>query len=510
MQPIEFFFRAARRTPDAVAAIASDRSVTFAELAAEVMRVAAFLSAQDPRPQTRVCVGCKNSIEHLIAILAVIAAGKTWVALNPRNGDPELKRIVEFTRPSAMLVDEAMGQRIHGHGVTTYLLDGAPADTVFRRAGNHAARFKPTYLPLDATVAIKFTGGTSGVPKGVMQPHRGWNANIVSQRFAYNFTARDRYLVNAPLTHGASTYILPILGSGGAFVFPEDTKPAALLHTIAAYAVTTFFAPPTMVTMLVDAARGENVATPSLRNVIYGGAPMRPNRIREAQEAFGPVIAATYGQTEAPQIITHLSAAELMQPENLTSAGRPSLFTDVGIMDPEGQLLPPGEQGEIVARGDLVMTGYLDMPDKTAETIVDGWLHTGDLGVVDERGHLFLRDRLREVIISGGFNVYPSDVETVLSQHPAVAECAVVGIPDDHWGEAVHAAVEPRPDVAIDPDEIIAYVKRELGSVKAPKVVHLFAVMPKSAVGKVLKTDIRATILQRVAAGKEPAGASGA
>lgn len=497
MLPIEFFFRAAQRTPGEVAVITPDRRVTFAELAADVTRVAAYLQAHDPRPQTRVCVGCRNSVEHLIAILAVIAAGKTWVALNPRNGDPELQRIVEFTEPTALLIDEAMAARIDGHGITTFMLDGTPSDTVFHRAANHEARFTKLYPPLDATVAIKFTGGTSGTPKGVMQPYRGWNANIVSQRHAYNFTARDRYLVNAPLTHGASTYILPILGTGGAFVFPEDTKPATLLHTIAAHDVTTFFSPPTMVTMLVEAARTANVRTPSLRNVIYGGAPMRPNRIREAQDAFGPVIAATYGQTEAPQIITHLSTTELTDPDNLASAGRKSLFTDVGIMDPDGKLLPPGEQGEIVARGDLVMTGYLNMPDKTAETIVDGWLHTGDLGLFDERGYLFVRDRLREVIITGGFNVYPSDVETVLSQHPGIAECAVVGIPDDHWGEAVHAAVEAKPNARLDPQEIMGFVKRELGSIKTPKVVHVFASMPKSAVGKVLKTSVRDAILKQ-------------
>ena len=147
-------------------------------------------------------------------------------------------------------------------------------------------------------------------------------------------------------------------------MFPEDTKPDTLLHTIAEHDVTTFFSPPTMVTMLVDAARTANVRTPSLRNVIYGGAPMRPNRIREAQDAFGPVIAATYGQTEAPQIITHLSTTELTDADNLASAGRRSLFTDVAIMDADGNLLLPGEQGEIVARGDLVMAGYLNMPDE--------------------------------------------------------------------------------------------------------------------------------------------------
>jgi fatty-acyl-CoA synthase len=500
MQPIEFFFRAARSTPNEMAVIAPDRRVTFSELAAAVMQLAAYLQAEDPRPQTRVCVGCKNSVEHLVAILAVIAAGKTWVALNPRNGDPELQRIVEFTEPSAMLVDEAMAARIDSKGVQTYLLEGPAADNVFRRAGNYEARYTRTFLPLDATTAIKFTGGTSGVPKGVMQPYRGWNANIVSQRHAYNFTARDRYLVNAPLTHGASTYILPILGAGGAFVFPENTEAATLLAAIAEHDVTTFFSPPTMVTMLVEAVRRSPIRTPSLRNIIYGGAPMRPNKIREVQEAFGPVIAATYGQTEAPQIITHLSAAELTEPENLASAGRPSLFTEVGIMDAQGRLLGAGEQGEIVVRGDLVMTGYLNMPDKTAETIVDGWLHTGDLGLFDERGYLFLRDRLREVIITGGFNVYPSDVETVLAQHPDIAECAVVGIADEHWGEAVHAAVEPKVNATIDPAEIIAFAKRELGSVKAPKVVHVFSTMPKSAVGKVLKTSVREKILTMPAA----------
>jgi len=496
MQPIEFFFRAAARTPNEVAVIASDRQVTFSEVAAQVMSLAAFLKAEDPRPQTRVCVGCKNSVEHLVAILAVIAAGKTWVALNPRNGDPELQRIVEYIRPSAMLLDEAIAARIDCHGVTTYTLDGPANHTVFRRARDCEAPFTRTYLPLDATTAIKFTGGTSGVPKGVMQAYRGWNANIVSQRHAYQFTPKDRYLVNAPLTHGASTYILPILGAGGAFVFPDDTKPAALLHAIARHEVTTFFSPPTMVTMLVEAARSENVRTPSLRNVIYGGAPMRAARIREAQEAFGPVLAATYGQTEAPQIITNLSSAELVHEENLASAGRPSLFTDVGIMNEAGDLLPPGDQGEVVVRGDLLMTGYFNMPDETAKTIRDGWLHTGDLGVFDDRGHLFLRDRLREVIITGGFNVYPSDVEIVLSQHPAIAECAVIGIPDDHWGEAMHAAVEAKPGMEIDPMDVIAFVRAELGPVKTPKVVHVFETMPKSAVGKVLKAGIRQVIIQ--------------
>ena len=504
MQPISFFFRAAARYPNATAVIAPDRQLTFAQLGGQVTQLAAYLAAEDPRPQTRVCVGCGNSIEHLIAILAVIAAGKTWVALNPRNGDPELQRIVEFTKPAALLLDRAMATRVDAGTVPVYLMDGVPADTALGRAAKTDAAYRPIYAPLDATVAIKFTGGTSGVPKGVMQPYRAWNTCIVSQRHAYGFTARDRYLVSAPLTHGASTYILPILGAGGAFVFPEDTRPATLLQTIADHSVTTFFAPPTMIQMLVDAAQTANRSTPSLRNVIYGGAPMRPNRIREAQDAFGPVIHATYGQTEAPQIITHLGAVEIADPDNLASAGRPSLMTEVRIMDADRRLRPAGEVGEVVVRGDLVMTGYLDMPDKTAETIVDGWLHTGDLGLLDERGYLFLRDRSRDVIITGGFNVYPSDVETVLARHPAVADCVVFGVPDDHWGEAVHAAIEPRPYLTPDIAAITAFLKHELGSVKTPKVVHVFPAMPKSPVGKVLKNAVRNQVLASLRAAEQP------
>jgi acyl-CoA synthetase (AMP-forming)/AMP-acid ligase II len=175
-------------------------------------------------------------------------------------------------------------------------------------------------------------------------------------------------------------------------------------------------------------------------------------------------------------------------------------------MDKDNQLLPPGELGEVVVRGDLVMTGYFNMPDKTAETIVDRWLHTGDLGLFDERGYLFLRDRLRDVIITGGFNVYPSDVETVLSRHPAVANCAVFGIPDDHWGEAVHAAVEPKPDASVDEQDVVAFLKRELGSVKAPKKVHILQSMPKSAVGKVLKNSVRDEVIAALSTPRERLG----
>jgi acyl-CoA synthetase (AMP-forming)/AMP-acid ligase II len=288
--------------------------------------------------------------------------------------------------------------------------------------------------------------------------------------------------------------MLPLLGAGGALIFPEDTKPAGLLDAAAAHDATICFAPPTLILALVEEQRGKPRRLNALRYLVYGGAPMRPEQIRAAQSVFGPVLCTSFGQTEAPQIITFLPPAA-MAGEHLASVGRPSLMTRVAIVGKDGAPLPVGEEGEIAVRGDLVMSGYLCAEQETRKTLVDGWLRTGDAGVFDDRGYLFLRDRIRDVIITGGFNVYPGDVEVVLSAHPAIADCSVVGVPDEKWGEAVHAAVQLRPGMSVDVDELIGLVKRELGSVKAPKHVHLFESLPRSAVGKVLKPAIRETIV---------------
>jgi acyl-CoA synthetase (AMP-forming)/AMP-acid ligase II len=230
---------------------------------------------------------------------------------------------------------------------------------------------------------------------------------------------------------------------------------------------------------------------PSLRHLIYSAAPMSPARIRDAQQVFGPVVETAYGQVEAPQIITAMRAADLMLDENLESVGHQSSVTNVAIMAPDGAELPPGEIGEIVVEGPLLMSGYLNRPQLTAETIVDGWLHTGDLGFLDERGFLFIRGRLREVINTGGFKVFPGDVESVLVKHPAVAEACVFGAEDAKWGEAIHAAVRLVPGAEPAPTELIDFVKRELDSVKAPKRIHFVNELPRNAAGKVSRVAVR-------------------
>jgi acyl-CoA synthetase (AMP-forming)/AMP-acid ligase II len=224
---------------------------------------------------------------------------------------------------------------------------------------------------------------------------------------------------------------------------------------------------------------------------------MRTEKVIEAQQVFGHVETG-YGQTEAPAIISYLSAEEALDVRNLGSVGRAALLTDIAIMDPEGRMLAPRQHGEVVVRGDLVMSGYWKQPEKTAESFTNGWLRTGDGGYLDERGYLYLKGRVRDVIITGGFNVYPADVENVLGKHPAVYDCAVIGVEDVKWGEAVHAAVQRRAGDTATEEDLIAWVRQQLDPVKTPKAIHFFDALPRTANGKVAAREVLQHIEQRL------------
>jgi len=498
MFPIDFFWRAAARWPDRTAIDAPEGLTPYATLAGEVAALAAALCALDPAPGSRVGILARNSREHLLALLATLAAGKVWVPLNVKSTAPEIQRIVDITEPgivvadpgSAALIETVRTQRVWtGDGAA----QGLPtvASLVAQHAG--AARLDLAALGLkDAdTQAIKFTGGTTGVPKGVMQPYRAWMANITNQIQGWGFDEHERYVLAAPITHGTSTYVLPILAQGGCHVVLAEAGADAVRTAFRDRAGTCCFMPPTLVYMLMALPGSTRADYPRLRRLIYGGAPMPPEKIRQVRAFFGPVLGTTYGQTEAPQILTVMRPEDFEDERNWSSVGRRTWFNDVEIMAPDGRLLPAGEVGEVVARGDLVMSGYWRLPDKTAETLVDGWLHTGDRGLFDARGYLHLKDRLKDLVITGGFNVYPTDVENALGQHPAVHECAVFGVPDDKWGEAVQAAVQLREGHQASAAELIAWVRERLGPVQTPKHIHFHASLPRSPVGKVLKTAVR-------------------
>jgi acyl-CoA synthetase (AMP-forming)/AMP-acid ligase II len=480
MYPIDFFFRAAEQYPERIALDGPEGQVTYSQLAADTRALAAALQELDPAPQTRVAICAGNSARHILALLAVLASGKVWVPLNYRSTEREIGRILDATEPSIVIVD----------GVGAPLaLDELLARCAGREPQRHA-------LPRDATQAIKFTGGTTGLPKGVMQPYHAWNAGIINQIMSWGLTHEDRYVVAAPITHGTGTYLLPVLARGGAHLLLDGVTPASITAAFRERGGTLSFMPPTLIYMIMAQPGVSRADFPRLRNLIYGGAPMPVEKIDRAREFFGPVLGTTYGQTEAPQIMTVLRPADLEAPENRASVGRVTWLSDVAIMSPDGALLPRGEIGEVVVQGDLVMSGYWRLPEKTAETVVDGWLHTGDTGLIDARGYLFLKDRLRDVIITGGFNIYPVDVENALSAHPAVYECSVFGLPDDKWGEAVHAAVQFHPGAQADADELKTHVRALLGPVATPKQFHIHDSLPRSSVGKVLKNAVRDAALK--------------
>ncbi|CAG9167748.1 class I adenylate-forming enzyme family protein [Cupriavidus respiraculi] len=504
MLPIDLFWRAAQRWPDNVAIDAPQASITYRALAARVAALATAMQAIDPAAQSRVGICAGNSAEHIVALLAVLASGKIWVPLNPKSTQPELRRIVDATEPSILVLDAELAPLLEGAPATRLFTSPAPAgaDSLESAIGRHAGAPPPVLsLHRDDTQAIKFTGGTTGAPKGVMQPYRAWVANIVNQIHAWGFDEHDRYVVAAPITHGTSTYVLPILAQGGCHVIMAGGGAEAVRRTFRERRGTVSFMPPTLIYMLMALPGASRDDYPALRRLIYGGAPMPTEKIREARAFFGPVVGTTYGQTEAPQLLTVLRPDDYEQDCNLASVGRTTWFSEVSIMAPDGRLLPSGEVGEVVARGDLVMTGYWRRPDLTDTTIVDGWLHTGDRGLIDERGYLYLKDRLRDVVITGGFNVYPIDVENALGQHPAVHECAVFGMPDDKWGEAVHAAVQLREGSKATEAELVAFVRERLGPVQTPKRIHFHDSLPRSTVGKVLKNAVRDRAMAGNAAG---------
>jgi acyl-CoA synthetase (AMP-forming)/AMP-acid ligase II len=504
MLPIDLFYRGVGQWPDAIAAEDADAALTYRELAQQVDALASALQALAPEAGRCIGICAPNTLEHLVSILATLAAGHVWVPLNPRNGKAETDAIIAATRPVLVIADALCLDRFSPTGARVVVSRPRVAGPERSVAGlidefRHQSprRVEPS---LEATQAIKFTSGSTGKPKGVLQSYRSWNACAAGILEAFRFAEDERFLAAAPVTHGTSCFILPILSRGGRLILLERPRPSDILAAFARHGVTATYLTPTMIYMLLAEDAARSGAFPTLRHLIYSGAPMRAQQIRAAQGVFGACLETCYGQAEAPQIIAYMRAADFADEANLAAVGHPGAGTQIGVMDASGTLLGRGEVGEIVVRGDLVMSGYLDHPEATAATIIDGWLHTGDLGLVDEHGLLFIKGRLREMIISGGFNIYPSDVEGALGKHPAVHECAVFGVDDPKWGEAVHAAIELNPGHGVGEEELIAHVKTLLDSVKAPKRIHIVAQLPRSPVGKVLRREAKAMVLRDLAA----------
>lgn len=442
------------------------------------------------------------------SVFGISRAGAVWCPINPRNEAAENREllagfdceVVIYQGAFAPLVEQIAPELPEVH--TFVRLDGEPveghlawADFVAAGEGMTVERHAEDELAL-----IVGTGGTTGRPKGVMLLERNIEAMTALTLMGYPFGPRPVYLAVAPLTHAAGVLCFPMLAMGGEVVIMRTPDVHGVLERIAAHRVTHLFMPPTLIYMLLQAEELDATDLGSLQCFWYGAAPMSVARLEEALTRIGPVMAQLFGQTEAPMMISmlppdeHFDADGAVARGRLASAGRPAPLVTTAIMAEDGTLLPPGERGEIVVRGSLVMAGYYKNPEATAEASAHGWHHTGDIGYLDEEGYLFIVDRAKDMIISGGFNVYSTEVEQALMAHEAVQDCAVVGLPDERWGERVVAVVQPHAGQVVDPDELIAFVKGRIGSVKAPKEVHVWDDLPRSKVGKVVKPEIKARL----------------
>ena len=453
----------------------------------------------------RVAVLSANDPLALTCVFGVSRAGAVWCPINPRNEADENRQLFElfgcrflfFQSAFADLVARIRDQLPQLEWLVC--LDGeVPGALSYDRwLADHGSDSVVDQRPADGLCIIAGTGGTTGRPKGVRLTEENMLTSTASALMSYPFGDRPQYLALAPLTHSAGVLTFPILSLGGHVVVMPAPDIGKFLSLIEQHGITHAFLPPTVIYGILDHPDLEGTNLSSLRCLWYGAAPMSPTRLEEALKRIGPVLGQLFGQTEAPNMIATLAPADhfhsdgSIATERLSSAGKPTPLTTVAIMNDEGVLLDRCERGEIVVRGPLVMQGYHDNLEATAEAGTHGWHHTGDIGYLDDEGYLYVVDRAKDMIITGGFNVYSAEVEQALLAHPSVKECAVVGLPDDKWGERVTAAVLLRPGRETSGEELIAFVRKRIGSMKTPKQIQIWSDLPRSKVGKVLKTEVR-------------------
>jgi long-chain acyl-CoA synthetase len=503
--------RAAALHGDAQAVVAGERTVTYRELARRVAALGAALDELGVSEQGRVGFLGFNSLAHLESSIGVPAAGRVLVSLNYRLTAGELSFIANDCQLEALIVDRAqleLGRRLREEVGTLRELvldDEGPVvagchryETLLERPGVPARELDERTL-----AAISYTGGTTGAPKGVMLSHGNLLANARHNLIATGHSGSDRWLHVCPMFHVAGTAnVFACTWVGAAQVILPRFDPVAVLATMREEQITHTVFVPTMLAMLLEELdrAGGRADFPALRHIQYAASPISPELQRRVLERFDCDVVQFYGMTEAAPTVTGLSAAahrlglagEEPHAARLLGIGVPVVGVEAEVRAFDGSRLAAGEIGELYVRGPNVMLGYWKRPDATDAALVDGWYRTGDAARADGDGYLYVVDRLKDMIITGGENVYSVEVEAALMEHPAVAEAAVFGIPDPRWGEAVHAAVVPVAGSAIEEGELIAHCRALLAGYKVPRSIELRGEpLPKSGAGKLLKSRLR-------------------
>ena len=474
-------------------------------LADRAARLAAGLrDIHGVRPGDRVALAMTNTPEYVEALFAIWHGGFAAVPINAKLHPREFAYILGDSDARVCLATEDLAEAIAG------IADGLAELRAVVAAGS------PDYAKLlaaepaamadaapDDLAWLFYTSGTTGRPKGAMLSHRNLLVMTLSYFADVDQVGADSTIVHAaPMSHGSGLYLLPHIAKGGCQVIPESRgfNGDEFLSLLPLHANVTAFFAPTMVTRLVNAPALGSADLANLRTIVYGGGPMYAEDCLRALDALGPCLVQIYGQGESPMTITGLSRAAHLDRghprymQRLASVGIARTDVEVRVCDADDRDLAPGEVGEVLVRGDVVMTGYWRNPDATAETLRGGWLHTGDMGAFDEDGYLTLKDRSKDLIISGGANIYPREVEEVLLRHPGVLEVSVIGRPHDDMGEEVVAFVVARPDASPDAAALDALCIENMARFKRPRAYRFIDALPKNNYGKVLKTELRKAV----------------
>jgi fatty-acyl-CoA synthase len=479
--------RRARMSPGRIALVDGDREWTYRDVYERSTRLAHVLAGSGIGPGDRVAYLGPNHPTFLETLFAAGMLGAVFVPLNTRLAVPELAYILRDCAAAALMwapqhAEAAADLRarvdLRRHiGLDEYedLLATAPATPLDEPVDEHAV------------CMIMYTSGTTGRPKGAMLTHANIAWNSFNLLLDVDVTSTEVTLVSAPMFHVAALNltVLPTFLKGGRCVLVQAFEPAQTLDLIERHGVTYLFGVPAMFLMLARAPRWAEADLSSLRSVTCGGAPV-PEALISTYQQRGLTFMQGYGLSEASPGVLFLRADDSTR--KIGSAGTPVFFGDVRVVQPDGTPVEPGEPGEILAQGPNVMAGYWQLPAETAEVITaDGWLRTGDIAITDGEGYLYIRDRVKDLIISGGENIYPAEVEDLLYKHPAVAECAVIGVPDDRWGEVGRAVVVLRDGVSVEPAELLDFMDGRIARYKIPKSVVFVDALPRTGSGKVLK-----------------------
>ena len=495
--------RAANSRPDNTAIrVGTEQHSTYRTLGERVARIAGWLRGPAGlQPGERVGFAMSNSPEFIEVLWACWHAGLVAVPINAKLHITDFRYI--FTNSGARLGFTTPDLSEDLNGLLPELPDcGAMITT---GSGAYAGMLDAEPLPMEPRAAddlawLFYTSGTTGQPKGAMLSHRNLLACLQGYLSDIDTVEEDfHWLHAAPMSHGGGLYSLPFVAKAACQTIPASGKfdPSEIMDLLGDTTNLCFFAAPTMVKRLLEHPAVRDGDTTNLRSIVYGGAPMYVADAKEALELFGPKLAQLYGQGESPMTITALGRHEFQradQPDfdqRLASVGRAFTNTEVAILDDDDNRLPAGELGEVCVRGEPVMAGYWGNPEASADALRNGWLHTGDVGVMDEAGYLTLKDRSKDMIISGGTNIYPREVEEVMLLHPGVLEVCVVGEPDPEWGENVVAFVVPREGAGLEEDDLDRFCLENMARFKRPKSYRFINALPKNNYGKVLKTELR-------------------